>query len=120
MASSGGRARPPHSPGRAASNATIKAEVRKYVAEMLKSIQSDSSRYPSASPLGKHKSPDVRVLGRNAAGAKVKARMSSRHGCLIVLPKVVARDAGLVGRNTPRGFCVWDPMTGEIRCTQQD
>lgn len=43
-----------------------------------------------------------------------------REFCLVVLPKKVAKHYEMVDRNSEWDLCIWDPVTGDIRCTQDE
>ena len=40
--------------------------------------------------------------------------------CLVILPKKVAKHYGMVDCNSDWDLCIWDPVTGDIRCTQDN
>ena len=37
--------------------------------------------------------------------------------CLVILTKKAAKSNGLVTCNNDWDLCIWDPVTGQIRCT---
>lgn len=40
--------------------------------------------------------------------------------CLVILPKKVAKHYGMADCNCEWDLCIWDPVTGEVRCTQNE
>lgn len=40
--------------------------------------------------------------------------------CLVILPKKVAKHYGMVDSNSDWDLCIWDPVTGSVRCTQNE
>jgi hypothetical protein len=53
-------------------------------------------------------------------GKPFTATFGEKDVFLVVLPKPVAKTVGLSPTNRPGAICVWDPVTGEIYCSDQE
>jgi hypothetical protein len=53
-------------------------------------------------------------------GTQLKEVMVAGPLCLVVLTKKQAKELELTDRNSDWDLCIWDPVTGTIRCTQDE
>jgi hypothetical protein len=100
----------------------VREQLALAIQKMLDKTLERPHVYPTDTPVLVDTANPVAIEGklRCKEGGKarsVKVHFGENHLCLVLLPKPVARTYGLWPCNSPGDLCIWDPVTGEVHCT---
>ncbi|GMV04114.1 MAG: hypothetical protein AMXMBFR53_03950 [Gemmatimonadota bacterium] len=99
---------------RAGTPEKIRGQLKKHLDEIYfeQHLPLDDFEPPAA--------PTVQIVGKvKRIGGNATVKLDGQF-CLVILPKKVAKHYGMVDCNSDSDLCVWDPVHGDVHCTEGD